>query len=44
MESGKIVLDGSAEQLMADQSVIDFYLGQVQTEVCENRSEGLTPP
>jgi branched-chain amino acid transport system ATP-binding protein len=44
MESGKIVLDGSAEQLMADQAVIDFYLGQVQTEVCEDRSEGLTPP
>ena len=35
MESGKIVLDGSAKQLMADQAVIDFYLGQVQTEVCE---------
>ena len=44
MESGKIVLDGSAKQLMADQAVIDFYLGQVQTEVCEDRSEGLTPP
>ncbi len=36
MESGKIVLDGSAKQLMADQAVIDFYLGQVQTEVCED--------
>jgi len=35
MESGKIALDGSAKQLMADQAVIDFYLGQVQTEVCE---------
>jgi branched-chain amino acid transport system ATP-binding protein len=35
MESGKIVLDGSAKQLMADQAVIDFYLGQVPTEVCE---------
>ena len=44
MESGKIVLDGSAKQLMADQAVIDFYLGQVQTEVCEDRFEGLTPP
>ena len=38
MESGKIVLEGSAKQLMADQAVIDFYLGQVQTEVCEDRS------
>ena len=35
MESGKIVLDGSAKQLMADQAVIDFYLGQVQTPVEE---------
>jgi branched-chain amino acid transport system ATP-binding protein len=31
MESGKIVLEGSAKELMADQAVIDFYLGQVQT-------------
>lgn len=30
MESGKIVLEGSAKELMADQAVIDFYLGQVQ--------------
>ncbi len=30
MESGKIVLEGSASELMADQAVIDFYLGQVQ--------------
>ncbi len=30
MESGKIVLEGSAKQLMADQAVIDSYLGQVQ--------------
>lgn len=30
MESGKIVLEGSAKQLLADQAVIDFYLGQVQ--------------
>jgi branched-chain amino acid transport system ATP-binding protein len=44
MESGKIVLDGSAKQLMADQAVIDFYLGQVQTEVCETRPEEPTPP
>jgi branched-chain amino acid transport system ATP-binding protein len=32
MESGKIVLEGSAEQLMADQAVIDFYLGQVEAQ------------
>jgi branched-chain amino acid transport system ATP-binding protein len=34
MESGKIVLEGSAKQLMADQAVIDSYLGQVQTAEC----------
>jgi len=34
MESGKIVLEGSANQLMADQAVIDSYLGQVQVTVC----------
>ena len=34
MESGKIVLEGSAQQLMADQAVIDSYLGQVQAAVC----------
>jgi branched-chain amino acid transport system ATP-binding protein len=34
MESGKIVLEGSARQLMADQAVIDSYLGQVQPETC----------
>ncbi len=31
IESGKVVLEGSADQLMADQAVIDFYLGQVET-------------
>ena len=30
MESGKIVLQGSAKELMADQAVIDSYLGQIQ--------------
>jgi ABC-type branched-subunit amino acid transport system ATPase component len=35
MESGKIVLEGSANQLMADQAVIDSYLGQVQAEACD---------
>jgi branched-chain amino acid transport system ATP-binding protein len=34
MESGKIVLEGSAKQLMADQAVIDSYLGQVQIDTC----------
>jgi branched-chain amino acid transport system ATP-binding protein len=34
MESGRIVLEGSAKELMADQAVIDFYLGQVQAEEC----------
>jgi branched-chain amino acid transport system ATP-binding protein len=34
MESGKIVLEGTAEQLMADQAVIDSYLGQVQPDEC----------
>ncbi|HEX2966814.1 MAG TPA: ABC transporter ATP-binding protein [Syntrophorhabdaceae bacterium] len=34
MESGKIVLEGSANQLMADQAVIDSYLGQVQVSEC----------
>src|SRR5512137_1100548 len=34
MESGKIVLEGSADQLMADQAVIDSYLGQVQVAEC----------
>jgi branched-chain amino acid transport system ATP-binding protein len=34
MESGKIVLEGSADQLMADQAVIDSYLGQVQVSEC----------
>jgi branched-chain amino acid transport system ATP-binding protein len=38
MESGKIVLEGSAKELMADQAVIDFYLGQVQESICEDRS------
>ncbi len=38
MESGKVVLEGSAQDLMADQAVIDFYLGQVQTSACEDRS------
>jgi branched-chain amino acid transport system ATP-binding protein len=35
MESGKIVLEGSAGQLMADQAVIDSYLGQVQPSACD---------
>jgi branched-chain amino acid transport system ATP-binding protein len=35
MESGKIVLEGSAQQLMADQAVIDSYLGQVQADACD---------
>jgi branched-chain amino acid transport system ATP-binding protein len=35
MESGKIVLEGSAKELMADQAVIDSYLGQVRTDACE---------
>ena len=39
MESGKIVLEGSAKQLMADQAVIDSYLGQVQAP---GDAEGLT--
>jgi branched-chain amino acid transport system ATP-binding protein len=34
MESGMIVLEGSAKQLMADQAVIDSYLGQVQPSEC----------
>jgi branched-chain amino acid transport system ATP-binding protein len=34
MESGRIVLEGSAKQLMADQAVIDSYLGQVQVSEC----------
>ena len=34
MESGKIVLEGSAKQLMADQAVIDSYLGQAQPAEC----------
>jgi len=34
MESGKIVLEGS-ETVMADQAVIDSYLGQVQVAVCD---------
>lgn len=34
MESGKIVLEGSAKQLMTDQAVIDSYLGQVQVSEC----------
>jgi branched-chain amino acid transport system ATP-binding protein len=38
MESGKVVLEGSAKELMADQAVIDFYLGQVQESVCDDRS------
>ena len=36
MESGKIVLEGSANQLMADQAVIDSYLGQVEPPECAN--------
>jgi branched-chain amino acid transport system ATP-binding protein len=40
MESGKIVLEGSAKQLMADQAVIDSYLGQVQAP---GETEGLKP-
>jgi branched-chain amino acid transport system ATP-binding protein len=38
MESGRIVLEGSAKEVMADQAVIDSYLGQVQASVCEDRS------
>jgi branched-chain amino acid transport system ATP-binding protein len=38
MESGKVVLEGSAKHLMADQAVIDFYLGQVQATICEDSS------
>jgi branched-chain amino acid transport system ATP-binding protein len=34
MESGKIVLEGSAQQLMANQAVIDSYLGQIQPPEC----------
>jgi branched-chain amino acid transport system ATP-binding protein len=34
MESGKIVLEGSAKQLMANQAVIDSYLGQIQPPEC----------
>ena len=34
MESGKIVLEGSSNELMADQAVIDSYLGQVQPAGC----------
>ncbi|HVN96766.1 MAG TPA: ABC transporter ATP-binding protein [Syntrophorhabdaceae bacterium] len=34
MESGKIVLRGSATELMANQAVIDSYLGQVQVSTC----------
>jgi len=34
MESGKIVLEGSTKLLMADQAVIDSYLGQVQPAEC----------
>ncbi len=34
MESGKIVLEGSAKELMADQAVIDSYLGQIQPPEC----------
>jgi branched-chain amino acid transport system ATP-binding protein len=41
MESGKVVLEGSAKELMADQAVIDSYLGQVQESVCEDRSAQL---
>jgi branched-chain amino acid transport system ATP-binding protein len=38
MESGKIVLEGSAKELTADQAVIDSYLGQVQATMCEDHS------
>lgn len=31
IESGKIVLEGSAKELMAEEAVVDYYLGQVQT-------------
>jgi branched-chain amino acid transport system ATP-binding protein len=31
IESGKIVLEGSAKELMAEGAVVDYYLGQVQT-------------
>lgn len=34
LESGKIVLEGSAKQLLANQAVIDSYLGQVQPLEC----------
>ena len=42
MESGKIVLEGSAKQLMADQAVIDSYLGQVQPAECAEQLTGDT--
>lgn len=31
IESGKIVLEGSAKELMAEEAVVDYYLGQIQT-------------
>ena len=31
IESGKIVLEGSAKELMAEEAVVDYYLGQVET-------------
>jgi branched-chain amino acid transport system ATP-binding protein len=34
MESGKVVLEGSASELTAEEAVVDFYLGQVQVDEC----------
>lgn len=31
MESGKIVLEGTAKEVMVEETVVDYYLGQVQT-------------
>jgi branched-chain amino acid transport system ATP-binding protein len=42
IESGKIVLQGSAKELMAEEAVVDYYLGQVQTPATDCLGEGAT--
>ncbi|HAR95198.1 MAG TPA: ABC transporter ATP-binding protein [Deltaproteobacteria bacterium] len=43
IESGKIVLDGSAKELMAEEAVVDYYLGQVQVSDATDCPTNATP-
>ena len=44
IESGSIVLAGSAKELMAEEAVVDYYLGQVPTAAATACPAEITPP